>query len=47
MDRRKPTRISVKEFLAKYGALLIALGRLAYEVTHDAWNDGGPGRHIG
>jgi hypothetical protein len=47
MDRKKPNGNSVKEFLGKYGALLIALGRLAYGVTRELWNDGGPGSHIG
>jgi hypothetical protein len=47
MDGKKPNGNSVKEFLGKYGALLIALGRLAYEVTNKLWNDGGPGSRVG
>jgi hypothetical protein len=39
MDRQDSTRRDgAKEFLAKYGASLIALGRFAYDVAKD-WFD--------
>jgi hypothetical protein len=41
--RRKRIQDSVKQFITKYGAFIVALARLAY----DWWNDGGPGQPHG